>query len=63
MKKDFKQLIIYAVVSFVGIILLIKMSQSDIVSPNFLVMTAIFLVVVLPIIIAVKIGKKERENR
>ncbi len=63
MKKDFKQLIIYAVVSFVGIILLIKMSQSSLVSPNFLVFTAIFLVVVLPIIVAVKIGKKERENR
>ncbi len=61
--KDFKQLIIYAVVSFVGIILLIKMSQSDVISPNFLVFTAIFLVVVLPIIVAVKIGKKERENR
>lgn len=61
--KDLLQLIIYGVVSFAGIMLLIKMSQNDFVSPNVLVLTSITLVVVLPVIIAVRVAKKERANR
>lgn len=61
--KDFIQFVIYSVVSFAGIMLLIKMSQSDIVSPNVLVLTSISLVVILPVIIAVRVAKKERANK
>ena len=61
--KDLLQLIIYGVVSFAGILLLIKMSQTDFVSPNVLVLTSISLVVILPIIIAIRVAKKERASR
>jgi len=61
--KDILQLIMYGVVSFGVIILLIKMSQTDEIGSTFVVLTAVFLVVVLPVLVAVKIAKKERESR
>lgn len=61
--KDIIQFVMYAVVSFGVIILLIKMSASDAFGSTMVVMTAIFLVVILPVFVAVKIAKKERESR
>ncbi|HFE37977.1 MAG TPA: hypothetical protein ENK06_06105 [Gammaproteobacteria bacterium] len=61
--KDLKQLLAYGIGAFIGILLLVKMSQNDVLNSNILVFTAIFLVIVLPIFFAIKIAKKERENR
>ena len=61
--KDLKQFIIYGVVSVAGILVLIEMSQNDVLNSNILVFTAIFLVIILPVFVAIRIAKKERENR
>jgi len=60
--KDIKQLIIYAIMSFGVIILLIKMSKVEELNSSIIVTTAILFVVVLPIFIAIRMAKKEKER-
>jgi len=60
--KDIKQLIIYGVMSFAVIILLIKMSRVEALNSNIIVITAILFVVVLPVFMAIRIAKKEKES-
>jgi len=60
--KDIKQLIIYAIMSFGVIILLIKMSKVEELNSSIIVTTAVLFVVVLPIFIAIRMAKKEKER-
>lgn len=60
--KDIKRLIIFAVGSFAVILALIALSRMENIPSSVVVFSAIMLVVVLPVILAVKMSKKEREN-
>jgi len=61
--KDLKQLALYIAMSVAVIITLVKMSQSDAVPSGVVVSTAVLFVVVLPVLVAVRIAKKERERQ
>jgi len=60
--KDIKQLIIYAILSFGVIILLIKMSKVEELNSSIIVTTAVLFVVVLPVFVAIRMAKKEKEK-
>jgi len=60
--KDIRNLLISVILSVGVILILINLSQSEGVSSNVLVGTAIFFVVILPVILAVKLSKKEKEK-
>ena len=60
--KDILTLLIYTVVTVGAIFILIAMSRMELPS-SVDVGSAIFLVVVLPVILAVKAGKKEQEAK
>lgn len=59
--KDLKQLFIFAGGTTAVILGLIAMSKMELPS-GVLVFSAIMLVVILPVIVAIKMSKKEREN-
>jgi len=59
--KDIKRLFIFAGGSLAVILGLIAMSNMELPS-GVVVFVAVMLVVVLPVILAIKMSKKEREN-
>jgi len=61
--KDLKQLAIWGSLSLVVILFLINISSKDEVPSSLVVGAAIFFVVVLPIILAIRMSKKEREQQ
>jgi len=60
--KDLAQLAIYAALTIAGILVLIAMSRMENLPSGAVVGTAMFLVVVLPVIIGIRAAKKERER-
>ena len=61
--KDLAQLAVYAALTVGAILLLIAMSRMEDLPSGTVVGTAMLLVVVLPVIIAIKAGKKEQEAK
>ncbi len=61
--KDIFNLVVYVAITVAAILLLIIMSRMDELPSSLVVGTAIFLVVVLPVVLAVKAGKKEQEAK
>lgn len=59
---DIKRLFIFAGGSLAVILLLIAISRIEAIPSSVVVSSAIFLVVVLPIILAIKLSKKEKER-
>lgn len=58
--KDLKNLLIYGALGGLMVLLLMLMGQSDAVSGGVKVTLALILVVVVPLVLGVYIGKKER---
>jgi len=61
--KDIKQLLIYVVLTVGVILLLVNISNKDSIPSSVVVGLAVFFVVVLPVIVAVRLSKKERERQ
>ena len=61
--KDIFQLTIYGALTVGAIFTLIAMSKMDNLPSGAVVGVAMLLVVVLPVIIAVRVGKKEQERK
>lgn len=60
--KDLKRLAVFGSGTLAVILLLIALSRMELPS-GVVVFSAIMLVVVLPVILAIKLSQKERENR
>ena len=61
--KDIATLAVYAVLTVGAILILIAMSGMEELPSSVVVITAILLVVVLPVVFAVKAGKNEQAKR
>lgn len=61
--KDLAQLAIYATLTVGAILLLIAMSDMENLSSSVVVSTAILLVVVLPVFLAIRAAKKEQAQK
>jgi hypothetical protein len=60
--KDLTRMFIYGGLSVATILILVYMANTEMLSSGAIGFIAIFLVVVLPIIIAVRISSKERDQ-
>lgn len=60
--KDIKRLIIYGGGSFAVIIALIALSRMETLPSGVVVFAAVMFVVVLPVVYAINVSKKERKN-
>ena len=60
--KDLKQLAIWGSLTVIVILFLINISSKESISSNLVVGAAIFFVVVLPIVLAIHLSKKERQQ-
>ncbi|MDH5258209.1 MAG: hypothetical protein OEX07_09370 [Gammaproteobacteria bacterium] len=61
--KDLAQLAIYGTLTIGAIMVLITMSRMENLSSSTLVLTAMLLIIVLPVVIAIQVAKKERKNK
>jgi len=61
--KDLKQMAIWVSLTIAVIYFLINISDVEGISSNLVVGSAIFFVIVLPIVLAIRLSKKEREQQ
>ena len=60
--KDLKQLAIWGSLTVIVILFLINISSKENIPSDLVVIAAIFFVVVLPIVLAVRLSKKEKQQ-
>jgi len=61
--KDLAQLAFYTILTVAAILLLVAMSRMESLPSSALVGTAMLLIIVIPVVIAVRMGKKEQARK
>lgn len=61
--KDLKRLLIYGGTALFSILLLVELASAHVLTGNAMVGVAVFLVIVLPAVIAIKAAKRERQSQ
>ena len=60
--KDLKRMLIYGGGALLAILLLVKLAASHVFSGNTMVLVAIFLVIVLPAFLVIRVAKREHRT-